>query len=435
MSKTRSRRMHCLYMLTLLLGLLVVAGCSQSTPPALSPSEATPNTTSRPQRQEERDRDPDNTCCLNDSVAGTPQKQTPPIKEEPLPGGVTIPNVVLVNQDGERVQFHDDLVRGKIVAVNFIFTTCKGICPPMSANFAKLQERLGDRVGNGVELISVSVDPQVDTPQRLKAWRESFGGRRGWTLLTGQKQDVDFLMKELGVFSADKNNHSQFIFLGDERAGKWTRVNGLTACERLANLIVEMHDASRAAEKSPSIPTYKGNPDRRSIALPVTAEPSSAEKYFTNVELVNQHGKSLKLYDDLLRGKVVVINSFFSTCKGSCPVMLSSFAKIQKHFADRVGKDLFLISISVDPQIDTPNVLSAFAEQWRPMPGWTFLTGDKANVDTALGKLWPKIEDKESHSNIFLIGNEATGLWKKARGLSKPEDLIPLIEEALKDKS
>ena len=111
---------------------------------------------------------------------------------EQLPGGVAIPDVILVNQDGQPVRFRSDLVKGKIVAVNFIFTSCKGICPPMSANFAKLQERLGDRVGNGVELISVSVDPQIDTPQRLHAWRTSFGGGPGWTLLTGKKQDVDF---------------------------------------------------------------------------------------------------------------------------------------------------------------------------------------------------------------------------------------------------
>ena len=142
----------------------------------------------------------------------------------------------------------------------------------------------------------------------------------------------------------------------------------------------------------------------------------------------------MRLHADLLKGKVVVINSFFSTCKGSCPVMLSSFSRFQEHFADRVGKDLFLISISVDPQTDTPQVLAALADQWKARPGWQFLTGDKASVDAAIGRLWPKIENKESHSNVFLIGNEATGLWKKAKGLSKPEGVIPLIEEVLSDK-
>ena len=166
----------------------------------------------------------------------------------------------------------------------------------------------------------------------------------------------------------------------------------------------------------------------------MAAEPSPAEKYFTNVELVNQHGERLRLYADLLKGKVVVINSFFSTCKGSCPVMLSSFSKIQEHFADRVGKDLFLISITVDPQTDTPQVLAALADQWKAKPGWQFLTGDKASVDAALHKLGQRVDNKESHSNVFIIGKEATGLWKKARGLSKPEEIIPLIEEVLKDK-
>ena len=287
-------------------------------------------------------------------------------------------------------------------------------------------------VGNGVELISVSVDPQIDTPQRLHAWRKSFGGGRGWTLLTGKKQDVDFLLKEMQVFAADKSNHSPFILLGDEAAGKWTRVHGLTAPERLAEMITGMHDASRAAAKSTSIPLNEDHPDGASSKLPaVAAEPSPAEKYFTNIELLNQHGERLRLYADLLKGKVVVINSFFSTCKGSCPVMLSSFSRIQEHFADRVGKDLSLISITVDPQTDTPQVLAALADQWKAKPGWQFLTGDKASVDAALHKLGQRVDNKESHSNVFIIGKESTGLWKKARGLSKPEEIIPLIEEVL----
>jgi cytochrome oxidase Cu insertion factor (SCO1/SenC/PrrC family) len=381
--------------------------------------------------------DPQRACCEKATVASEPPKALPQIKVVPLSGGVSIPDVSLVDQDGQPVRFRSDLIKGKIVAVNFIFTSCKAICPPMSANFAKLQERLGDRVGDGVELISVSVDPQIDTPERLHEWRKRFGGGRGWTLLTGKKQDVDLLLKEMEVFAADKNNHSPFILLGDEGAGKWTRVHGLTAPERLAEMITGLHDASRAAEQGTSVSLNQDHPKGASSKLPavaVAAEASPAERYFTNVELVDQHGKRVRLYADLLKDKVVVINSFFSTCKGSCPVMLSSFSRIQEHFADRVGKDLTLISISVDPQTDTPQVLAALADQWKARPGWRFLTGDKESVDAALHKLGQKVENKESHSNVFIIGKEATGLWKKARGLSRPEEVIPLIEEVLSDK-
>jgi protein SCO1 len=437
MSVKRTRGKFSLRML--LAGCALIAGCARS--PSVMPSNAPPGASdatadSSPSgaRRVDSARDPKPVCCENTPQQSAPSETPPQIKVEPLSGGVAIPDVGLVNQDGQRVRFGSDLVEGNIVAVNFIFTSCKGICPPMSANFAKLQERLGDRLGNGVELISISVDPQIDTPQRLSAWRTSFGGGRGWTLLTGKKQDVEFLLKELQVFAADKSNHSPFILLGDKAAGKWVRVHGLTAPERLAEMITEMHDASRIDAKSRSIPLNEDHPDGTSSKLPaVAARPSPAEKYFTNVELLNQHGERRRLYTDLLKRKVVVINSFFATCKGSCPVMMSSFSRIQEHFGDRVGEDLWLISITVDPQADTPQILATLADQWKAKPGWQFLTGDKASIDTALHKLGMRVDNKETHSNVFVIGKESTGLWKKARGLSKPEEIIPLIDEVLKD--
>jgi protein SCO1 len=436
MSEAQARVMFRLRVLVF--GLAAIVGCdrSSSISPG-APDTANVSGDARPDglQSEESTGDPKPACCDKETVASDASATTSQGDIKQPASGASIPDVILVNQDGQQVRFRSDLVTGNIVAVNFIFTSCKAICPPMSANFAKLQERLGDRVGNGVELISVSVDPQVDTPERLLAWRKTFGGGRGWTLLTGKKQDVDLLLKALEVFAADKNNHSPFILLGDGRVGKWTRVHGLTAPERLAEMIAGMHDASRGAEKFSSIPLREDQKNGPSSKLPaVSAEPSPAEKYFTNVELVNHRGERQRLYADLLKGKVVVINSFFATCKDSCPVMLSSFSKIQEHFANRVGKDLSLISITVDPLNDTPEVLGALAEQWKVKAGWQFLTGDKASVDAALHKLGQRVDNRESHSNIFIIGNEATGLWKKARGLSKPEEIFPLIEEVLKDK-
>src|SRR5262245_2717956 len=335
MSEPRTRKMFNRRIL--LAGLAVLVGCGRS--PSVVPfsapkgADASIDAPADDVSQVEAERDQKPSCCEDaPSVSAPTVATTPQIKVEPLSRSIAIPDVNLVNQEGQPVRFRSDLVKGKIVAVNFIFTSCKGICPPMSANFAKLQERLDDRVGNGVELISVSVDPQTDAPQRRDTWRKSFGGGRGWTLVTGKKQDVDHLLKEMGVFAADKNNHSPFILLGDENAGKWTRVHGLTAPERLAEMIKEMCDASRTSVKSTSILPTEAQPDDTSSKRPVTAaERPPAERYFTNVELVNHHGERLRLYADLLKGKVVVINSFFATCKGSCPVMLSSFSKIQEH--------------------------------------------------------------------------------------------------------
>jgi protein SCO1/2 len=95
---------------------------------------------------------------------------------------------------------------------------------------------------------------------------------------------------------------------------------------------------------------------------------------------------------------------------------------------------VFLVSISVDPATDTPPRLKEYAQKFHAKPGWTFLTGKKENVDWALYKLGQYVENKDDHKTVIIIGNEATGLWKKAFGMAKPEELIRLVEEAVNDK-
>lgn len=164
------------------------------------------------------------------------------------------------------------------------------------------------------------------------------------------------------------------------------------------------------------------------------ANGNASQKYFTDVQLVNQDGDTMRLYSDLISGKVVIINSFFATCAGSCPIMAGSFARIQEHLGDRLGKDVILISISVDPVMDTPAKLKEYAGHYHARRGWYFLTGTKANVDFALQKLGQFVEDKNDHLNVIIIGNERTGLWKKAFGLAKPEELISVVDSVLNDK-
>ncbi|HYP52946.1 MAG TPA: SCO family protein [Pyrinomonadaceae bacterium] len=106
------------------------------------------------------------------------------------------------------------------------------------------------------------------------------------------------------------------------------------------------------------------------------AEPETAAgKWFTDVELIDQDGKTVRFYSDLLKGKTVVVNAFFTTCASVCPPMNRNFEKIQEAFGDRVGKDVFLISISVDPATDTPPRLKEYAKKFNARAGWTFLTG------------------------------------------------------------
>jgi len=334
---------------------------------------------------------------------------------------MSIPDLQLLDQDGKQIHFYRDLIKGKVVAINFIFTTCTTICPPMAATFSKIQNQLGDRLGKDVYLISISVDPAVDTPERLKAWGAKFDAKPGWTFVTGNKPEMDQLLKALSGYSARKEDHSPTILIGDEGKGMWTRANGLAKPALLVQLIEAVMNG-REAES----PAKEGNSNQ-------SQENAAARKYFSDVVLLNQNGEQMRFYSDLLKGKVVVVNSFFTSCTSVCPLMNSAMEKIQAAFAERVGKDIFLISISVDPTTDTPPRLKEYAERFHAKPGWYFLTGKKENVDLALYKIGQYVEAKDDHSTIIIIGNERTGLWKKTLGLAKAEDLIKLVKEVADD--
>jgi protein SCO1/2 len=168
-------------------------------------------------------------------------------------------------------------------------------------------------------------------------------------------------------------------------------------------------------------------------ATPATGQ-AAAQKYFTDVVLVNQDGEKMRLYSDLLKDKVVIIDFFFATCQGSCLPLNRNLQKVQEALGEQVGKAVHIISISVDPTVDTPAKLKEYAKKLDAKRGWYFLTGDKANVDFALHKLGGYVDDKQDHTNIFIIGNERTGLWKKAFGLARSEELIKVVESVLDDQ-
>ena len=167
---------------------------------------------------------------------------------------------------------------------------------------------------------------------------------------------------------------------------------------------------------------------------PSAAALSQAEKYFSDVELINQDGQKVRFYSDVLKNKIVAINTFFTTCTNICPPMNRNFEKMQDAVGDRLGKDVFLVSITVDPETDTPTRLKEYASRFHARPGWLFLTGKKENVDWALYKLGQYVETKDDHTSIFIIGNEPKGLWKKAFGLAKSEELIRILEDVINDR-
>lgn len=163
------------------------------------------------------------------------------------------------------------------------------------------------------------------------------------------------------------------------------------------------------------------------------AEVEAARSYFGDTELIDQDGRVQRFYSDLLDGKIVVIDSIFTTCTLVCPVLGQKMKSLQAAAGDRLGDDVHLISISVDPETDTPAKLRAFGEQFGAREGWYFLTGSRENVERVLHKLGFAVDDKESHSTIVLMGNERTGLWKKTNGLSSSGELVELFREVLED--
>jgi protein SCO1/2 len=354
-------------------------------------------------------------------------------QSDPGPQGGTrqnIPDAQLIDQDGKTVHLYRDLVKGRVAALSFVFTTCTTICPLVGANLGQLQRELGQSLREDIALISVSVDPATDTPQRMKAWGAQFGAQPGWSLLTGDKETVDQLLKVLGLFTADIQSHSPFLVLINDKTGDWTRVNAIeTPPAKVAEILRKMVEsagnrlsASGAERTSVTATTGESN------------AVSPAERYFGDVPLTNQDGKQLRLYTDILKGNVVIINSFYSTCSSVCRVTIPVFKQLQDDLGERVGKDVRLVSITVDPESDTPEVLKRYAAGVGAKPGWDFLTGEKQTVEQVLYKLGLYTEAKEDHSNVFIIGNVPTGLWKKVLGIAPPYEIRRSVESVLSDQ-
>src|ERR687892_1843530 len=150
---------------------------------------------------------------------------------------MNIPDVELLDQNGKKVHFYTDLVKGQTVVINYIFTTCTTICPPLGATFARVQKELGDKVGRDVRFVSISVDPVTDTPERLKAWGAKFHAGDGWTFVTGNKPQVDELLRALGASTARPEDHSPTILIGNDAHGTWTRTYGLAKTSQLVQII------------------------------------------------------------------------------------------------------------------------------------------------------------------------------------------------------
>ena len=202
----------------------------------------------------------------------------------------------------------------------------------------------------------------------------------------------------------------------------------------LCALVICLAAATTAAAQGSTRPTPPAPQDPHAGHHPGQEPQTPAAKYFSDVELLDQDGRQVRFYTDMLKGKTVVINAFFTTCTSVCPPMNRNMEKIQEALGDRLGKEVFLISISVDPTTDTPPRLKEYAQKFHAKPGWRFLTGKKENVDWALYKVGQYVEAKDDHTTVIIVGNETTGLWKKMFGMGKVAELIQIVESVANDK-
>jgi protein SCO1 len=163
-------------------------------------------------------------------AVGQPATSERPVRLDP-------PDVALVDQTGAPHRFVHDLIEGKIAVVSFVFTGCSTLCSPVGANMGALDAMLGGRVGAGVSLVSVTLDPFNDTPAQLAKWRAQFDSAPGWRLLTGDPDKVDRVLHAMRQDTADIAQHDAFLWVGDPHTGTWTRVSALAAPDTLAALI------------------------------------------------------------------------------------------------------------------------------------------------------------------------------------------------------
>jgi protein SCO1 len=166
---------------------------------------------------------------------------TPAAADNSRYGANYFPNVILTTQDGQKVHFYDDVLKGKSVVIDLIYTTCGYACPLETARLVQVQNMLGDRVGKDIFFYSITIDPEHDTPKVLKAYAEKYHVGPGWTFLTGKKSDIELVGRKLGLWSdPDPNNpdgHTPSVLIGNEPGGQWMR-NAATDNPRfLANMI------------------------------------------------------------------------------------------------------------------------------------------------------------------------------------------------------
>jgi protein SCO1 len=161
----------------------------------------------------------------------------------PQDGAAWFTNVAVTTQDGRTLRFYDDVMKGKILLINFFYTDCDAICPLMTENLARVQDLLGPRVGSEIRMVSISLQPEHDTPEVMAAYARTYGAGPGWLFLTGKKDDIELLRHRLGfvdidpVVDADPEQHIGTVRIANEPMHRWAMSSALLSPPALVRAV------------------------------------------------------------------------------------------------------------------------------------------------------------------------------------------------------
>jgi protein SCO1/2 len=157
--------------------------------------------------------------------------------------------------------------------------------------------------------------------------------------------------------------------------------------------------------------------------------------YFTNVEFVDHHGRQVRFYDDLVKDKLVIVNMMYTVCSGICPSNTANLLTVQQALGKRIGRDVHMVSLSLRPEMDSPAALRAYIKQYGIQPGWTFLTGKRASMETVRRKLGfydtDPIEDSQlsRHTGMLSIGNDKFDRWCMMPALTATHQIVKTVHD------
>lgn len=340
----------------------------------------------------------DEDCCEDEASRATAFIEAPKFAD-----------LSVLDQDGQRVQFHTDLIAGKTVLINVFFSTCTTVCPPLTATMRRVQQLTKEQHGDAIRIISVSVDPANDTPARIKKFGALFGAEPGWSFITGDKPTMDQLLRSLDAATGDITQHTATVLIGNDQTGEWARTYGLSSADGIAEIACGIEQ--RAA---------------------VFRRLEEASEYFPNNVLVDHDGNSLRFFDDLLRDRLVLMHVLFTRCTGVCPPIIQNLKNTCAILEDRLGPEVVILSITVDPEFDNVERMKAYHDDAElPDDGWLLLGGEEADVKQVLTKIGAWTSFKEDHNGWLILGNTRTGDWRKLQAMASPLQIADMAREML----